>query len=317
MLKIQRIIIHSKPVQFVVNWTKRISLPGFHKIPLYDVLAFFGKQLTTTNIGQRAAAVSYNLIIAIPAGFIFLFTIVPHLPQGIRNDFNNELFKLITAYFTPTPSTEIWLKESINDFINKQRGTLSIVGLFLVVWATSNAMIGIMGSFDNTIVVFKKKKNFLQQRFTAIKLTSLLVFIVIACVALLISEGKLLKYIFQRVDFEDTTTRIIVKTLDWFVIILITIISIGAIYRYAPAVHKRWSLITPGSLLTTFLLLLTTFIFSYWVSNFSNYNKLYGSIGTVIILMVLIYFNSIVLLIGFELNNSIRSLREQAKEQSA
>lgn len=310
MTKLERIILSFAPIRIVIRWSKRITLPGFHKIPLYDVVCFFFKQLTSTGIGQRASAISFDLIIAIPAGFLFLFTIVPHLPYAIRIDFNEELFKLITAYFTPTPASEGLLKSSLSDFINTQRGSLSILGLFLVLWATSNAMMGIMNSFDHTIVL-KKKKNFFQNRFTALKLTSLFFFIVIACVTLLISEGKLLQYIFTKIDFEDTTTRLIVKTIDWFVIISITLLSIGSIYRFAPAVHKRWPLITPGALLTTFLLLLTTFFFSYWVNNFGSYNKLYGSLGTVIILMVLIYFNALVLLIGFELNNSIRSLKQQ------
>jgi membrane protein len=314
MTKLEKIIISWKPIHLLISWSKKISLPGFHKIPLFDVLQFFFKQLSTTGIGPRAAAVAYNLIIAIPAGFLFLFTIVPHLPKAIRQDFNNELFKLITAYFTPNPATEIWLRESLNDFINTQRGTLSILGLLLVVWATSNAMIGIMKSFDHTIIL-KKQKNFFQNRWTAIKLTSLLLFIVIACVILLISEGALLKYIFNHIDLKNSTTKVIVKSIDWFVIILITIVSIGTIYRYAPSVHKRWRIITPGSILTTFLLLLTTFIFSYWVNHFGNYNKLYGSVGTVIILMLLIYFNSLVLLIGFEFNNSITSIKYQSSLQ--
>ncbi len=310
MTKLERIIVTSKPVSYIIHLTKRFSLPGFQKLSIFDVSKFFFRQLSTTGIGQRASSIAYNLIIAIPAGFLFLFTIVPHLPKAIRVDFNNELFKLITAYFTPNPATEVWLKNSLNDFINIQRGGLSILGLLLVVWATSNAMIGIMNSFDHTIIL-KKQKNFFQNRWTAIKLTSLLVFIVIACVVLLIGESFLLKVLFKYVIVENETNRLIVKILDWLIIVFVSIISIGAIYKYAPSIHKRWKLITPGSILTTFLLLLTTVIFSYWVNHFSNYNKLYGSVGTVIILMLVIYFNSIVLLIGFELNNSITSIKNK------
>jgi membrane protein len=297
-----------QPVRWFLGWTQKVSLPGFNKISIYDVAQFYFNQIGTTNIGHRAAAISYNFLIAIPAGFIFLFTVVPYLPQSIRNEFTEELFTLITAYFTPTDNTRIWLEGSLNDFINNTRNGLGVVGLFIVVWASSNAMIGIMDSFDTTIIQ-RKNKNFLQRRLTAIKLTTLLLFIVVACVVMLISEAKLLQYIFLRVDFEDATTALIVKVIDWMVIIFITLLSIGAIYRYAPAIDKRWSLITPGSILTTILLLLTTFIFSYWVNNFGNYNKIYGSLGTIIILMLLIYFNALVLLLGFELNNSIRNLR--------
>src|SRR6187200_292766 len=87
------------------------------------------------------------------------------------------------------------------------------------------------------------------------------------------------------------------------------------IYRYAPAVHKKWKLINPGSILATFMMIVYTLGFSYYVANFGNYNKLYGSIGTILILMLLIFFNSLVLLIGFELNVSISSLKKLADQR--
>jgi membrane protein len=314
MTKFERLIFTFKPVNFLLTRTKHVILPGFQRLPLYDVIRFYYNQIKTTGIGQRAAAISFNLIIAIPAAFLFLFSIVPLLPKGIRTNFNDELLKLITAYFTPTPATEIWIRNSLNDFLNTQRGTLSFVGFFLVAWATSNAMLGIMKSFDHTITL-KKDKNVFQHRWTAIKLTTLLMTLVIGSVILLISEGALLKIILREVRLESTTVRSIVKTLDWVINITLSVFSIGCIYRYAPSIHKRWPIITPGSILTTLLILLTTFIFSFWVNHFSNYNKLYGSLGTVLILMLLIYFNAIVLLLGFELNNSITALKQTAQER--
>ena len=315
MTNLERKIVTSKPIKFVVRQSKKIILPGFNKIPLYDVTTFFVKQLANTSISTRASSIAFNLIIAIPAGFLFLFTIVPHLPKAVRVNFTNELLKLIAPHLTPNPSTEYWLKSSLDDFINTQRGGLSVLGIFLVLWATSNAMMGIMKSFDHTIIL-KKHKNFFQNRWTAIKLTSLLLFIVIACVCLLVSEGALLKLLLKYWHLQNATTKTLIKILDWIVITSISMLSIGAIYRYAPANKKRWPIITPGTILTTLLLLLTTFIFSYYVNNFSNYNKLYGSVGTVIIIMIIIYFNSLVLLVGFELNNSITSLQTQNIEES-
>ena len=312
MTKLERIIVSFKPIRFVLNRTKHIVLPGFQKLPLYDVIVFYYNQIKSTAIGQRASSISYNLIIAIPAAFLFLFSIVPHLPRYLRDNFSEELFKLITAYFTPTPATETWIRNSLNDFLNTQRGTLSLLGFILVTWATSNAMLGIMKSFDHTIVL-KKDKNVFQHRWTAVKLTTLLMMLVIATVFLLISEGRLLKIILHEFNLESSTVRIIIKTLDWVIFIALSVFSIGCIYRYAPSIHKRWHIITPGSILSTLLILLTTFIFSFWMNRFGSYNKLYGSIGTVLILMLLIYFNSIVLLLGFELNNSITHLKQTAR----
>jgi membrane protein len=91
--------------------------------------------------------------------------------------------------------------------------------------------------------------------------------------------------------------------------------SIAFIYKYAPAVHKRWKLVSPGTILATFLSIMATIGFSYFVNNFGKYNALYGSIGTIIVFMVVIYINSLVLIIGFELNVSIKSIKSIAEQR--
>ncbi len=91
--------------------------------------------------------------------------------------------------------------------------------------------------------------------------------------------------------------------------------GISIIYRYAPSVEKKWDFISPGSLLATFLTLASTVIFSYWVTHFGSYNKIYGSIGTVLVIMILIDFNALILLIGFELNVSITYLQRQVEHR--
>jgi membrane protein len=101
------------------------------------------------------------------------------------------------------------------------------------------------------------------------------------------------------------------------VIIPLFYMTIACIYKYGPAVKERWSLWSPGTFLATFLTILTTMGFSYWVNRFGTYNKVYGSIGTVMILMLLVYFNSLVLLIGFELNVSIHHVKEMARNPPA
>jgi membrane protein len=99
----------------------------------------------------------------------------------------------------------------------------------------------------------------------------------------------------------------------WSIIIVLLFYGIGLIYKLAPSVHKRWKIVSPGSILATILLMLTTILFSYWVNNFASFNKVYGSIGTVLIIMTLVYFNSMVLIIGFELNVSITYLLTHAE----
>jgi membrane protein len=109
--------------------------------------------------------------------------------------------------------------------------------------------------------------------------------------------------------------RQVIYSVRSIIIILLVLYSIGIIYKYAPTISKRWRIASPGAILATFLVVLFTFLFSFYVNNFGSYNKVYGSIGTILILMFLIYLNSLILLIGYELNVCIHSLKAVAEER--
>src|SRR5258707_65561 len=115
---------------------------------------------------------------------------------------------------------------------------------------------------------------------------------------------------------QNRNARWLFRTVRWVVIIPLFYFAIAFIYKYGPAVHKRWRLFSPGTFLATALTIIITVAFSYWVNNFGTYNKVYGSIGTVMILMLMIYFNSLILLIGYELNVSIHHLQVLARERA-
>ncbi|MEJ7684494.1 MAG: YihY/virulence factor BrkB family protein [Segetibacter sp.] len=106
-----------------------------------------------------------------------------------------------------------------------------------------------------------------------------------------------------------------ISTLRWILTLGLFFYSISFIYKYAPSVKKRWPTVTPGSILAAFLMIATTSAFSFWVNHFNNYNKIYGSLGTILMLMFLIYLNSLILLIGFELNLSITFLKSELKRR--
>ena len=158
---------------------------------------------------------------------------------------------------------------------------------------------------------FKKRSEF-KRRVVAIELTLILFLLVFVSALLLVMQGAYLKWL----GVKSPMWREIILNARWVVIVLLFFYSISFIYRNAPAVHKKWKHLNPGSILATILMILFTLGFSYWVNNFSNFNEVYGGIGTVLILMLLIYFNSLVLLIGFELNVSITSLKKIADERN-
>lgn len=305
--KIGNRIVDAPPAKQIIDKSKIISLPGFRAIPLYDVVKFFFGQVKTVGMTERASAIAYNFFMAIPPAVIFLFTLIPFLP--ISEEFENSLYSLVRDVI-PGQKDNSPVIEFLKDFINKPRNGLLSLGFILSLFFSSNAMMGIMRSFDKNYIGFRKRTDF-QKRIVALKITLVLFVLICASILLLIGQGQVLKFI----GIENATIRTIIVNARWIVIVLLFFTSISYIYRHAPAIDKKWRLINPGSILASFLMLLMTLLFSWWVSRFGTYNELYGSIGTILILLVLIFINSLVLLIGFELNVSITSLKKIADER--
>ncbi len=295
----------------VVNWlihkSKTTTLPGFSGIPIYQVVSFFIRQVQTIGMTERASAIAFNFVMAIPPATIFLFTLIPYLP--ITQSLQQELYKLIKDII-PGERNNAVLINFLQDFINNPRNGLLSLGFILSLYFSSNAMMGIMRSFDKNYAGFKKRSNW-QRRKAALRLTALLYVFVMASLVALIAREVVLEWL----GIENATLRALLSNLRWGVIFLLFFGCISSIYRLAPSVHKKWKLINPGSIVATSLMLITSGALSWWVANFSNYNQLYGSISTVLIIMILIFINSLILLIGFELNVSIYSLKSARADE--
>lgn len=308
LTRIKRRFLVSAPISFLIRKSKFVFLPGFKGIPLFDVIRFFFSQSRKTGFTERASSIAFNFTMAIPPAVIFLFTLIPYIP--ISEQFIQQMFGLIRDV-VPGESNNQRMIGFLNDILNKPRTGLLSLGFLLAMFFSSNAVMGIMRSFDKNYLGFVKRTG-LQQRWVAIRLTMLLFIIFFASILSLIMQGAVLRWL----GVKNATVIAVVHNLRWLVIVLLYFFAISFIYRYAPAVHKRWKFVNPGSILATFLMILFTAVFSYYVSNFSNYNELYGSISTLLILMLLIFFNSLVLLIGFELNVSINSLKHEVDERT-
>jgi membrane protein len=312
MTKAERFIHNTSFVRFLKAKSKLIILPGFNGVPLYNVIVFFVSQVKKVGLNDRARSISFSFLSAIPAAAIFICTLIPYLP--VSKEISRQLL-LVTKDITPNQNTYVLVSDFLKDFLNKPRVGLLSFGFLLAIYYSSNAMIGIMRSFNKSLVN-SKKRNLLETRWMAVKLTALLILLVIGCFAILVTQNELLKNILDWLHIKRHSVRWLFQTFRWVIIIPLFYFSIAFIYKYGPPVHKRWKLSSPGTILATFLIIAITFFFSYWVNKFSNYNKVYGSIGTILILMVLIYFNSLVILIGYELNVSIHHLKEEVDGQT-
>jgi len=295
-------------VQFAKSKAKNIYLPGFQRINLYQVIKFLSKQLNTVGLYDRASSISFSLIMALPASFLFLFSIIPYFPSTLK------IKKQILSVFkdiSPNSSTYRFLLDIINDLLSQHVGVFSF-GFVLLLFYASNAMTGIIRSFDKSYM--QDKPFFLHQRWRAIRLTLILILLVFASILVLVGQDQLATLLREVFDIKRKTIIPYWNILRWFIIVLLLFFGNAFIYKYAPHIKERWSILSPGALLSTLLMLATTLGFSYWVNNFSSYNKIYGSIGTVLVVMTLVYLNALILLIGFELNVSIEVLKKEQNQ---
>jgi membrane protein len=312
MTKLERKIITSIPIAFVLNKSKHWHLPGFEGVPLYDVVQFFYRQVKTIGLTERASAIAYNFIMAIPPSFLFLFTLIPNLPFIKKKEILKQL-SLIIKDIIPAEG----YNGTIINFIDKTFfktpvfGLLSF-GLLLALFFASNAMMGLMRSFNKNYHGFERRAG-LHDRWIAIRLTVLIFGLVLGCLVVLISQSAVLKWF----GLISVFWLSLIAYVRWLFIIALVFYSTAFIYKYAPAVQKRWRLISPGTILATVLCIIASLGFSSFVNTFGRYNALYGSIGTIIVLMALIFINSLVLLIGFELNVSIKTLKAFAEKRDA
>ena len=306
---IKKQITTSLPGKTIIGQSKRVYLPGFHGLSLYEIWRPFLEQLRKTSLTERAGGISFNIVMAIPPTLIFFFTLIPYLP--ISRQFIQELFTIIRDTI-PGEKNNALIIQFLNDFLNSPRNGLLSFGLLLAIYFSSNAMMGILRAFDKNYPGFMRR-TLLERRVVALKL-SLIVFVLFsACIGLLIAQGNVLHWLGITQGF----WHYLLENFRWVILFLLLFFIVSFVYKHGAAVTKKWPLITPGAVLATTLMIIASALVSFWVTNFGNYNKLYGSIGAIFILMSLIYVNALAVLMGFELNVTLSNLRlskEEAKK---
>ncbi|MCW3464066.1 YihY/virulence factor BrkB family protein [Chitinophaga nivalis] len=309
--KPENIIFRSRPYRWLVNRSKTLILPGFEGLPLYDVLKYFGQETKNRGLGDRARAISFNFLLAIPPFFIFLFTLVPYVP--VRN-IEATLYDLAQD-LTPNYNTYMIVRGMIHDFLYTHRNGLLSVAFLMGFFYSSNGVMGILRSFNKIEGAGFRKRKWWQNRLIALQLTAILVVLLLVTVALIIAQGATLRWVFNLIGIKSTLLRNVIDIARWVLIIMLFYSVNSVLYRIGAATTKKWKFITAGSAVATIFMIVVTIGFSWFVNHFGNYNKIYGSIGTILVLMLWVFFNSFILLVGFELNASIRALSDAAREE--
>lgn len=290
----------------IIDFFRLIIIPGFNGVPLYDVLVFFFNGLFKGVVTIRASAVAFNFFLAIFPFILFLFTLIPYIPI---DQFQEKLFELFAEIIPP--ETFAMVEKTIYEIIMKQNSSLLSLSFILTFIFSTNGISAIIDGFNSSWHNIEIK-SWVQQRLIAVLLLIVLSVMVIVSIAVMTLGGSFIGWFVDRGLIQGTITIYTLEVLKWIITLSLTFFSISFLYYYAPAKRKKFRFFSPGSILATALLTLGTLGFNYYITNFSQYNALYGSIGTLIIFLMWLFINALILLIGFELNVSILQASKDA-----
>jgi membrane protein len=293
----------------LLRWSKVHSLPGLKRIPLFYLVRFILKEIEDDAIVTRANSMSFSFFLAIFPSIIVLFTLLAYTP--LYENFDSVLLTSIQQIMPGSAGKMLF--KTIEDIATIPRSGLLSFGFFLAIWFSSNGMMSMMSGLEKEYEGCFRQRGSFEKRLIAIELTFLLAMILVASVVFVILGNTILEFIFQYIR-ADWFTRMSLFSFRWIVIFSLFYAGISTIYRFGAPTTPKITFFNPGALIATVLSILTSWFFSFYVDNFGNYNKVYGSIGTLIVLMVWIQLNSMILLIGFEINAAILVLRAKRRQ---
>src|ERR1051325_2805928 len=212
-MNVERIISNSPPIRFLSEKSKKIVLPGFDGVPLYDVIIFFKEQVRRVGLTERASAVSYNFIMSIPPSCLFLFTLIPQLPFIRKGQIKRQLHSIIRDII-PADTYNKGIITFVDSFFKENNLGLLSFGFLLLIFFASNGMMGIMRSFNKNYIGFEKRTGF-NTRIVAIKLTVINMGLILACLILLIAQNAVLKWL----GIQNTTVLQLIGIARWLFIV--------------------------------------------------------------------------------------------------
>jgi len=299
---LKRYLISIKP------WAKKVSFPGFFKVPIWDVITFSLKEFQRFDLMIRANAVSFSFFLALFPSLIALFTLTPFLKEYILGflpgnyHFDAYLQEEIQKIMPGNAGDRLF--NFIEDITSQPRIGLFSFGFLSAIFFASNGILALIRGFEKDEMPNFLQWNMFKKRMNAMLLTLIIGGLVIVSVLLVILGSWFTALIIQFIKV-GKLFAFLLNLSRWLIIISLFYSSISLIYKFGAATKKRFRFFTPGSALATLLCLGSSIIFSYYVDQFNTYNELYGSIGTIIVLMLWIQLNTLSILIGFELNASI------------
>lgn len=296
-------LMRFKPFSFVVGFFKKIILPGFEGMTAYDLLRTYLTGIIEGALSSRAGSIAYSFFMAIFPALIFLLNLIPYIPiDGFDLKFMSFIYELIPGQSLP------FFQPIISDISQTERGGLLSIAGVLALFLMANGVNAIFSGFEGSFNVHLNR-GFIRQYVVALGVSIILASLLVITISILIYFEYVLKVLRDQ-DFMSDSADITLLSIGSYIFLIIMIYAVVAtLYYFGTKEGRSHRFLSPGALMTTLLFMLTTYLFGVYIDNFSNYNELYGSIGALLIMMLYIWINSNLILLGFELNAVLRKLR--------
>lgn len=297
-------LMRFKPFRFVVAVLQKIVLPGFEGLSLYDLVKTYLTGIIEGAFSARAGSIAFSFFMAIFPALLFLLNLIPYVPiDGFDDKFLAFIFDLMPR------QSEVYFKPIINDIFHNQRaGLLSFTGILTLV-LMANGVNAIFSGFENSYHS-EINRGFFRQYFVAMGVSIILALLLVTNIVVIIYFEYLLNTLRDN-DFMSNGTDITLLGIGSYLFFVVMIYCvIATLYYFGTKSGRESKFFSAGAFMTTILIMLSTYLFGIYIDNFSNYNELYGSIGALLIMMLYIWLNSNLVLLGFELNASLQKLRQ-------
>ncbi|WPR70597.1 YihY/virulence factor BrkB family protein [Flavobacterium sp. NG2] len=286
----------------LVKGLKKIKLPKLEGLTLYDLLELYGLGLTESAFSNRAGSIAFSFFMALFPFALFILNLIPYIPiEGFQQDF----LKFVADGVPPNTFSAI--ESIIDDILNNSHSGLLSTGFFLSIFLQANGLNAILGGFEKSAHVLVKR-GFFQQYLVALGMSLALSFLLIITVAIIVVFEVVIQLKAVQDILSDSIPMIILGR--YVFLVLMVLITTSILFKFGTKHKYHGAFISVASVFTTVLTIVISYFFGVWVVHFSKYNELYGSIGTLLIVMFYIWINCMILLLGFELNATIDKLRK-------
>ena len=276
--------------------------PFKSKTTWYEFLRKTVNKFMENDTSERAASVAYSLILAVFPTVIFLFTLIPFIPVPNLDERILDFFNRILP-----AGTFDAVGTTIRDIVSRKQGGVLSLGFLLALYSATSGLVALMNAF-NSSHESEDSRGFFKVRLVAVGLTFTLALALVLAIVVLVIGGVVSQYLLRFGILNNEVFVYLLAVARYLLVFAVFVAAISVIYRFGPDVNMKWTFVTPGSIIASVLIVVTTLAFSYYVSNFGSYNKVYGSIGTLIALMIWINLISLLLIMGFEMNVALFNL---------